>query len=69
MNTEAEGRTGDATRPSLDLSGAWKVSIASDDALRTSVGLDTDDSEWPEMNVPGHWQGPPLFATSNGPLL
>ena len=69
MSTEAEGRAGETVRLGLDLAGAWKVSVASDDALRTSVGLDTDDSEWPEMNVPGHWQAHPLFATSNGPLL
>ena len=56
-------------RPGLDLSGEWRVTIASDDTLRTSVGLETDDSEWPAITVPGHWQSHPGFATSNGPLL
>ena len=69
MSTEAEGRPDSGTRPSLDLSGTWKVSVASDDTLRTSVGLDTDDSEWADIQVPGHWQSNAAFATNNGPLL
>ena len=54
---------------SLDLAGQWRVTKATDDALRTSVGLDTDDEEWPTIQVPSHWQSHPLFATENGPLL
>ena len=53
----------------LDLAGQWRVTKATDDALRTSVGLDTDDEEWPTISVPGHWQSHPQFATQNGPLL
>ena len=53
----------------LDLAGQWRVTKATDDVLRTSVGLDTDDEEWPTISVPGHWQSHPQFATQNGPLL
>ena len=53
----------------LDLAGQWRVTKATDDALRTSVGLDTDDEEWPTIHVPSHWQSHPLFASENGPLL
>ena len=54
---------------SLDLSGQWRVTKATDDTLRNSVGLDTDDEEWPTIHVPSHWQSHPLFASENGPLL
>ena len=57
------------TWTSLDLSGQWRVTKATDDALRTSVGLDTDDEEWPTIQVPSHWQSHPLFVSENGPLL
>lgn len=53
----------------LDLTGQWKVTKATDDALRTSIGLETDDDEWPTISVPGHWQSDPRFAHENGPLL
>jgi beta-mannosidase len=33
------------------------------------VGLDHDDSSWPELVVPGHWRSSPAFAESDGPLL
>jgi beta-mannosidase len=33
------------------------------------VGLDHDDSSWPELVVPGHWRSSPAFADSDGPLL
>lgn len=69
MNIDAEGRTDGIVRPNLDLSGEWRVTNASDDTLRTSVGLDTDDSEWTTIAVPGHWQAHPGFARGNGPLL
>lgn len=53
----------------LDLSGRWKVIRATDDILRTGVGLDTDDLDWPTLAVPGHWQTDPAFANDHGPLL
>lgn len=53
----------------LDLDGQWKVTRASDDIMRTGVGLDTDDHLWKTINVPGHWQSDPSFANDDGPLL
>ena len=67
MTTSTEH--GNENWTSLDLAGQWRVTKATDDALRTSVGLDTDDEEWPTIQVPSHWQSHPLFATENGPLL
>jgi beta-mannosidase len=53
----------------LDLTGQWRVTKATDDSLRTSVGLDTDDTEWPLIAVPGHWQSHSMFSDESGPLL
>lgn len=53
----------------LDLSGQWKVIRATDDILRTGVGLETDDRDWSTLDVPGHWQTDPAFAQDHGPLL
>ncbi|MFM8382674.1 MAG: glycoside hydrolase family 2 protein [Actinomycetota bacterium] len=53
----------------LDLSGPWKVIRATDDLLRTGVGLGTDDTDWSTTTIPGHWQTDPEFARDHGPLL
>ena len=53
----------------LDLTGTWKATHATDDVLRTSVGLKIDDSMWMDIAVPGHWQTQPGFEDDNGPLL
>lgn len=53
----------------MELSGAWRACIADDDVRRDGVGLDHDDSDWPEIAVPGHWRSNPAFAGSDGPLL
>lgn len=53
----------------LELDGPWKVTRASDDIMRTGVGLDTDDQHWSSIEVPSHWQSDPAFADENGPLL
>ncbi len=53
----------------VQLSGVWKAIRASDDILRTSVGLRTDDTSWPDISVPGHWQTQPGFEGDNGPIL
>ncbi len=52
-----------------DFTGPWRVTPATDDILRTGVGLDVEDDEWPTINVPGHWQSDPVFADNQRPLL
>ena len=53
----------------MDLSGRWRAATADDQLRRTAVGLYYDDSEWPEVQVPGHWRNEPTFADSDGPVL
>ncbi len=53
----------------MELSGPWRACIADDDVRRDGVGLDFDDSSWPEVTVPGHWRSHPEFATTDGPLV
>ena len=52
-----------------DFAGPWRVAPATDDILRTGVGLDVDDDEWATITVPGHWQSDPAFADNQRPLL
>ena len=64
----------DDTRPALydrtvELSGPWHANTADDDVRREGVGLDFDDSSWPIVPVPGHWQRTPEFAGNDGPLV
>jgi len=53
----------------VELSAQWRASTADDDVRREGVGLEFDDSAWPTIAVPGHWQHTPQFATSDGPLV
>jgi beta-mannosidase len=53
----------------VDLNGVWRVRPATDDLRRDAIGLDVDDSAWPEVNVPGHWRHDAEFADADGPLL
>ncbi|CAB4883667.1 unannotated protein [freshwater metagenome] len=53
----------------MDLSGTWRAAAADDQLRRSAVGMHFDDSEWAEIEVPGHWQTNPAFAASDGPLL
>ena len=59
----------DRYAPGVDLNGVWRVTPADDDLRRDAIGLDVDDSTWPEIDVPGHWRCHPDFAESDGPLL
>ena len=58
-----------STLAAVELSGTWRACIADDDVRRDGVGLDHDDSLWPQVAVPGHWRSTPAFAGSDGPLL
>jgi beta-mannosidase len=53
----------------VDLNGVWRVTPADDDRRRDGIGLETDDSSWSTITVPGHWRSHPEFADSDGPLL
>ncbi len=53
----------------VDLNGVWRATPADDDRRRDGIGLETDDSAWPEIVVPGHWRSDPAFAHFDGPLL
>lgn len=53
----------------MQLSGVWLASEADDDVRRNGIGLDSDDSGWVPVEVPGHWQDHPEFAESNGPVM
>ena len=68
---EASRRVGYApvTLAPVELSGTWRACIADDDVRREGVGLDYDDSAWPDVAVPGHWRSNAAFADSDGPLL
>ncbi len=47
----------------------WRVTPADDDLRRDGIGLDTDDADWPTINVPSHWRSHPQFADSDGPFI
>ncbi len=51
------------------LAGGWLAAEADDDVRRNGIGLDTDDSGWEPISVPGHWCTTAKFATSDGPLM
>ncbi|MFK7918705.1 MAG: glycoside hydrolase family 2 protein [Ilumatobacter sp.] len=53
----------------MKLDGRWVAREATDDIRRFGITIDSDDSDWDEIAVPGHWQHTPAFATSNGPLM
>jgi beta-mannosidase len=53
----------------VDLTGVWRVLPADDDLRRDGIGVDVDDSGWPELVVPGHWRDHPDFVDHDGPFL
>ncbi len=53
----------------MELSGGWRAHPADDELRRDGIGLDVDDSDWLELEVPGHWRSHPELATSDGPIL
>jgi beta-mannosidase len=53
----------------VELNGVWRVRPADDDLRRDGIGIDVDDSSWPEIVVPGHWRHHPEFSDHDGPLL
>ncbi len=54
----------------MDLSGRWRANVADDERRRSAVGLEHhDDSDWPEVDVPGHWRSQPEFADNDDALI
>lgn len=53
----------------VDLGGTWRVVRADDDVRRTAIGIDVDDADWAEIDVPGHWRHHPAFVDNDDPLL
>ena len=53
----------------MELSGVWLAAVADDDVRRSGIGLDTDDSTWTPVPVPGHWRNTPEFAATDGPVM
>ena len=53
----------------MELSGIWLAAEADDDVRRNGIGLDSDDSAWSRIQVPGHWQDDAEFRASDGPLM
>ena len=53
----------------LRLDGTWRAKVADDDIRRDGVGLDHPDTEWPTVQVPGHWRSAEAFADNDQPVL
>src|SRR5262249_46174456 len=53
----------------MDLGGQWRAAESNDDLRRAFADLDFDDTEWPQLPVPGHWRSHPAFDTSDGAVL
>lgn len=53
----------------LDLSGRWRAGIADEELRRTWYSDDFDDSDFVDVDVPGHWRRHPAFADNDEPLL
>jgi hypothetical protein len=53
----------------MQLSGVWLAAEADDDVRRNGIGLDSDDSGWSRISVPGHWQDHEEFSSSDGPIM
>ena len=53
----------------MDLSGRWRAHVDDGDLARQFSSAQFDDSDWPTLNVPGHWQSADHFDRSDGPVL
>ena len=58
-----------STIRTMELSGVWLAAVADDDVRRSGIGLDTDDSAWAPIQVPGHWRNTEQFAATDGPVM
>ncbi len=53
----------------MQLPGPWRAHLADDDLRRVYAEPDFDDTQWPEVAVPGHWQSSEPFADNHDPLF
>ncbi|MDP9465464.1 MAG: hypothetical protein M3P52_12625, partial [Actinomycetota bacterium] len=53
----------------MDLSGQWRANVADDERRRSAVGLEYDDDDWPEVEVPSHWRNLAPFAENDDALI
>ncbi|MBK5288931.1 MAG: hypothetical protein JJE46_10730, partial [Acidimicrobiia bacterium] len=53
----------------VDLSGRWQVHVDDGDVARQFVKPSFATTDWPDIEVPGHWRSSPLFAETDGPVL
>jgi beta-mannosidase len=53
----------------VELGGTWRAAVADEELRRRFAHPDADDDGWEPIEVPGHWQSVPAFATTDGPLL
>ena len=59
----------DRPLPDLDLSGRWRATVASDELRRVWNDDTFADTDFVDVEVPGHWQTNPAFVDNNNPLL
>ena len=53
----------------MDLGGTWRAARLDPELHRSGADLDLDDSDWPKIDVPGHWAEQEDFAYTSGPIL
>jgi beta-mannosidase len=57
------------TDQDLDLSGTWRAGVADEELRRTWYSDDFDDTEFVDIDVPGHWRNNDRFVADDEPLL
>ena len=53
----------------MELGGTWRAAVADEGLRRRFADPATGDDGWEPIEVPGHWQSVPAFASTDGPLL
>lgn len=53
----------------LDLSGSWRAGVANEELRRTWYSNDFVDTDFVDVDVPGHWRSRDAFADNDDPLL
>lgn len=51
------------------LDGSWRAAALTPYLTRVGADSDLDDSDWPVVEIPGHWSSHPEFTDSTGPVL